>query len=51
MENQYDSTSHSLSFDAIRDEERRVSVKVFFVDLADYRRSIELLYKRVYEMD
>ena len=37
-----------LSFDAVRNEDMNVSVKVFFVDLADYRDSLSLLYELVY---
>ncbi len=37
-----------LSFDAVRNEDMNVSVKVFFVDLADYRESLSLLYELVY---
>lgn len=38
----------SLSFDAINNEETHVSVKVFFVNLADYSESIHSLFKQVY---
>lgn len=38
----------SLSFEAIKDELKRVSVNVFFVDLSNYTDSIIHLYQRVY---
>lgn len=38
----------SLSFEAIKDEQTKVSVKVFFVDLSDYENSLKQLYQRVY---
>jgi len=37
-----------LSFDAVRNEEVNVSVKVFFVDLADYKTSMQSFYDEVY---
>ena len=37
-----------LSFDAIKDEAMKTSVKVFFVDLADYKNSLQDLYQKVY---
>ena len=37
-----------LSFDAVRNEEMNVSVKVFFVDLAEYKESLRALYESVY---
>lgn len=37
-----------LSFDAVRNEELNVSVKVFFVDLAEYKESLQTLYESVY---
>ena len=38
----------SLSFEARKDEQTKVSVKVFFVDLSDYENSLKQLYQRVY---
>lgn len=38
----------SLSFEAVKDEHTKVSVKVFFVDLADYENSLNQLYQRVF---
>lgn len=38
----------SLSFEAVKDEQTKVSVKVFFVDLADYENSLNQLYQRVF---
>ena len=37
-----------LSFNAIKNEMTNVSVKVFFVDLADYKTSLQLFYESVY---
>lgn len=37
-----------LSFDAVQDEMMNVSVKVFFVDLADYKTSLQSFYDEVY---
>lgn len=37
-----------LSFDAVQNEAMNVSVKVFFVDLADYNKSLQALFERVY---
>ena len=37
-----------LSFNAIKNEMTNVSVKVFFVDLADYKTSLQSLYESVY---
>ena len=37
-----------LSFEAVKDEQTRVSVKVFFVDLGDYEASLTSLYNKVY---
>ena len=37
-----------LSFEATCNEVMSVSVKVFFVDLADYRESLQLFYESVY---
>ena len=38
-----------LSFDAIQNEAMNVSVKVFFVDLNDYKSSLQAFYELVYE--
>ena len=38
-----------LSFDAVVNEEMNVSVRVFFVDLADYKTSLQSLYESVYQ--
>ena len=38
-----------LSFDAFKNEELNVSVKVFFVDLADYNNSLRSFYEHVYD--
>ncbi len=38
----------SLSFEAVKNEAKHVSVSVFFVDLANYKDSISELYQRVY---
>ncbi len=40
-----------LSFNAIKNEMMNVSVKVFFVDLNDYKSSLESFYERVYHDD
>lgn len=37
-----------ISFEAFKDEQTRVSVRVFFVDLEDYDNSIQSLYTKVY---
>lgn len=37
-----------LSFNAIKNEMSNVSVKVFLVDLADYKTSLQLFYESVY---
>ncbi|MCR5383137.1 MAG: McrC family protein [Saccharofermentans sp.] len=37
-----------LSFDAVKNEELNVSVKVFFVDLADYNNSLRSFYECIY---
>lgn len=38
-----------LNFRTFRDEEQSVNVRVFFIDLVDYRGSIEELYDRVFD--
>ena len=38
-----------LSFDAIQNEMMNVSVKVFFVDLNDYKSSLQTFYELVYQ--
>ena len=37
------------SFEAVKDEQTKVSVKVFFVDLSDYAGSIKALYQLIYK--
>ena len=39
---------NQLSFDAIRNEDMSVSVKVFFVDLGNYRDSLKSFFEMVY---
>lgn len=41
-------TMPQLSFEAVKDEQTKVSVKVFFVDLEDYEASLTSLYNKVY---
>lgn len=38
----------NLSFEAIKDEQTKVSVRVFFIDLDDYEGSIRTLYDKIY---
>ena len=37
-----------LSFEAVKDEVKRVNVRVFFVDLSNYKNSIQSLYELIY---
>lgn len=39
---------NSLSFEAIKAEQTKVSVRIFFIDLANYEGSIRTLYNKIY---